>query len=121
MKKSAIITVIAFLSFTSSFAQITKKDFIGHWADDTTSVESECVIWLDKNDNFKFASFGGGRSHNLEILSLKYEKNSLILKTRYEKNNWVVTATFTLIDEYNMTARFVGNDTEMTVKFKKVQ
>lgn len=118
MKKSAIITLITFLSFTSSYAQITKKDFAGHWTSDATT--AEWVIWIDKNDKFQFVPLDRDAGQGLKVLRLKYKKNSLIVKTRYAKNNWVVTTTFTLIDEYNMTARIIG-DANTTIKFKKVQ
>ena len=118
MKKSVLIKLIAFLSFTSSYAQITKKDFIGHWTSDGTSTES--VIWIDKNDNFQYVAWDRNGGQGLEVLSVKYEYNKLIVRTRFKENNWVVTTTFALIDEYNMTAKFNG-DANTNINYKKLK
>jgi hypothetical protein len=118
MKKSILITLVTLLSFISSYAQITKKDFIGHWTTDGSS--TECVIWIDKNDNFQFVEWDRDGGSGLEVLNIKYENNNLLVRTRFKENNWVVTTTFSLIDEYNMNAKIIG-DANTTIKYKKLK
>jgi len=118
MKKTVSITVIAFLLFTSLHAQITKKDFIGHWTSNGST--TECVIWIDKSGNFQIVEFDREGGTGLEVLSIRYENNDLIIRTRFIKNNWVVTTTYKLIDEYNMNAIIIG-DANTTIKYKKLK
>ena len=118
MKKSIFILIVTILSISSSIAQTTKKDFVGHWTTDGSSVE--CVIWIDKYDDFQYVSWDKNGGEGLEVLNVKHVNNNLIVRTRFKKNNWVVTKTFTLTDGYNMTAKFEG-DADTILEYKKLK
>lgn len=118
MKKKVLILIVSLFSITASFAQTTKKDFVGYWT--TNESLTECVIWMDKYDNFQYVEWDKGSGQGMEILSLRYENNKLIVRTRFKETNWVVTAELTLIDEYNMNAKIVG-DGNTTIKYKKLK
>jgi hypothetical protein len=105
MKKIfAILLISSFFSVHSS-AQTSKKDFVGYW----TSMATEMVLWIDKNDQLQVVSWSTPEHLELEIL-----------KTRYKEKNWVVTSVFTLIDEFTLDARISG-DGEGTVAYKKIK
>ncbi len=116
MKK--IFTILLISSFFSvhSSAQTSKKDFVGYW----TSMATEMVLWMDKNDQLQVVSWSTPEHLELEILSLTFEKDTLSIKTRYKEKNWVVTSVFTLIDEFTLDARISG-DGEGTVAYKKIK
>jgi hypothetical protein len=118
MKKTTLILLLIFAANTKLFAQNTKNDFIGYWTSDGTQVE--CIIWKDKYDEFQFVAWDKQTGQSLEILSLKFENYKLIVRTRFKKNNWVVTNEFTLIDEYNISAKLIG-DGNTFITYKKLK
>lgn len=118
MKKSIFLLLVALFSFSTSFSQTIKKDFIGHWTTDGSA--TECIIWIDKYDNFQYVEWDKNGGQALEILNIKYENNSLIVRTRFKETNWVVTTTYTLIDEYNLKAVIKG-DANTIINYKKLK
>lgn len=118
MKKTILILFVTLFSISAASAQTTKKDFVGHWTTDESL--TECVIWIDKYDNFQYVGWNKGGGQGLEVLSLRYENNKIIVRTRFKKNNWVVTNELTLIDEYNMNAKIIG-DANTSIQYKKLK
>ncbi|HRG82646.1 MAG TPA: hypothetical protein PLO99_09030 [Chitinophagaceae bacterium] len=116
MKKIFLILLLSSFFTIHSSAQTSKKDFVGYW----TSMATEMVLWIDKNDQLQVVSWGTPSHLELEILSLTLEKDTLSIKTRFKEKNWVVTSAFTLVDEFNMVARISG-DGEGTVAYKKIK
>lgn len=116
--KKTIFFIIVLLSFSTSISQTFRKDFVGHWTTDGSS--TECVIWIDKYDNFQVTEWDRNGGQGLEILNVKFENNVLIIRTRFKKNNWVITKSFTLIDEYNIMATIKG-DANTTIYYKKLK
>jgi len=118
MRKAVLFLFLTLFSLSTAVAQTSKIDFIGHWT--TGGSSTECVIWVDKYDNFQYVEWDSDGGQGLEVLSLRYENNTLFVRTRFKENNWVVTTELTLIDEYNMEGKIVG-DANTTIKYKKLK
>ena len=119
MKDKIIIALIfVLLSTTFIYGQNTKKSFVGHWTSDGTS--TEFVIWIDQNDNFQLVEWDRDGGESLEILSIKFENNNLFVRTRFKSNNWVVTNILSLVDQYNISSKIIG-DANTTIKYKKLK
>jgi hypothetical protein len=118
MKRTILILFVTLSSLSTVIAQTTKKDFVGHWASNGTS--TQCVIFLDKYDKLQYVEWDKSDGQDLEVLSLRYEKNTLFVRTRFKENNWIVTSELTLIDEFNMKAKIVG-DANTTIQYKKLK
>lgn len=117
MKKVFLIIAIALFSLTT-FAQekINVNKLIGYWEPDQES--AQLFFWKDTNNILQAQQISGTSGEPITIITLRVDQNSVFIKTIFIPTNWVVSSTFTFLDDTTLRCDVTG-DANTTIIYKK--